>query len=142
MHYDDNFETIRRSFGEAQPISYWQQRAGFSKRTSGTARPKRAKAINLDAPMREVDNNEEIVDQDQATPTRDDEGDAVPNIPVHEGAGIRRSQREPRPTTRYQEYMAELGDDLNPLGELAIALPGIVSMTAQAQKNPDVMYWH
>ena len=142
VHYDDNFETIRRSFGEAQPISYWQQRAGFSKRTSGTARPKRAKAINLDAPMREVDNNEEIVDQDQATPTRDDEGDVVPNIPVHEGAGLRRSQREPRPTTRYQEYMAELGDDLNPLGELAIALPGIVSMTAQAQKNPDVMYWH
>ena len=145
VQYDDRFETMRRSFGEAQPVSYWQQKAGFRKgKTMDQSQPDHhtthTRDSQLPSQMREVDHNSTL-EEPPIVPVPIDNEELIQ--PTNEGAfGVRRSQRQPKPTMRYQDCMDSLGDDLDPLGELAVTLPGLISMTAQAQANPDVMYWH
>ena len=149
VQYDDAFETLRASFGEAPPVSQWQYKAGFTKRAprmretasvpqlgSTATSPRRTRIANDVPHDNDVSHNEEP-SSDTMHPTLD-EGETLPQ---HEGA--RRSQRTTRRTQRYQDYLTSLQDENDAIAELAItAKPAITVKTAQANSNPDVMYWH
>ena len=141
VQYDDQFETIRKSFGEAQPISQWQYKAGFTKSRPRMRenQPRVEFGSTTTSSQREID---VTIPED-----RDQTNDANPpmeereTMPEHEGA--RRSQRTPRRTQRYQDYLTSLQEPEDAIGEVAItAKPTVTVNTAQANSNPDVMYWH
>ena len=144
VQYDDQFETMRKSFGETQPISQWQYKAGFTRTRPCVkeSRPETSRGSTTTT-TREVQTQNET-HEEQETNLEEE-----PAPTMHDNEGARRSSRTPRPTQRYQDYMMTLQEDNDVIGEVAITAmpttttPSITVKTAQANSNkPDVMYWH
>jgi hypothetical protein len=148
--FDDGFQTMRRSFGEAPPESMWQFRAGFTKKQpsidAATTQTSRNAPPNDDA-NRNVQFQLNPPPPEQREPEEPAINQRESDQREHPNDGRRRSSRESQPTERYLEYMEEQNPsfvayeavsylELDPLGEAHPLL------AFKASSDPDSIYWH
>ena len=153
VKFDDNYQTIKASFGDSPPKSHWQAICGFRGAVEG-GRP-----TSPDSTNQGTTTVQEGAASTQSAPTDDTETtaaaasgesqttDATSPEPPAGANDIRRSPRAPKPTERYLSYMEQVSPTfvayeatqylaLDPSGH---SHPLILHKTVS---DPDTMYWH
>jgi hypothetical protein len=154
IQFDDGFQTMRSSFGEASPESAWQFRTGFSKQRPSidvTMRIPSASENNTTEATTTPPVQREPPDLGQSGPQQRelDTGSIRPgeNPPDNPSNEARRSARQHKPTERYLSYMEERDPNfvayeaitylqLDPSGDFHPL------EAYKASSDPDTIYWH
>jgi hypothetical protein len=157
--FDEAFQTMRASFGEAPPESLWQYKAGFTKQkppNDSQVPPNRPPKEFSSAPRESASESHRQDDFQLESPSQSqretaeqssDQREPASNQRENTNDGRRRSNRETRPTERYLEYMEERNPsfvayeattylELDPTGEYHPLL------AYKASSDPDTIRWH